>query len=47
MLAKQEEDDAQIAANPNSSKARDANRKRNVVIVDEDDSPKRSSGCCS
>jgi len=48
MLAKQEEDEAQMASNPNSSKSRDASqRKRNVVIVDEDEANKPAkSGCC-
>lgn len=47
MLQKQTEDEADIAANPNSSKAREnSNRRKNVVIVDEEPQ-KKSSGCCS
>lgn len=47
MMQKQAEDEADASANPNSSKARDlSNRKKDVVIVD-DEPRKKSSGCCS
>jgi len=48
MLAKQEDDDAQNGGNANSTRARDgSNRKRNVVIVDEEELNKTTkSGCC-
>lgn len=47
MVQKQAQDDADIAANPNSSKARDqSTRRKNVVIVDEEPQ-KKSGGCCS
>ena len=45
-MIKQSEEDAEIAANPNSSKAREQSAKRkNVVIVDEEPQNK-SKGCC-
>lgn len=48
MMAKQDEDNAKISANPNSSRAQEmSNRKKNVVIVDEDEGQKKTSGCCS
>lgn len=46
-MQKQAEDEAEISANPNSSKARDnSNRKKDVVIVD-DEPRQKSGGCCS
>jgi len=47
MIQKQNEDEADISSNPNSSKAREQSMKRkNVVIVDEEPQ-KKSGGCCS
>ena len=47
MMQKQAEDEAEIASNPKSSKARDQSMKRkNVVIVDEEPKTKSKGGCC-